>query len=183
MGNPAAMATTPTSDPGSRPGGVAGRGFTLIELLVVLAIIALGSALVTLALRDPSAAALDRDAVRLAALLESARAEARASGVSARFEIRNEQNARSFAETSAGAGGTGAPFRFIGLNEASREPGQWLDPAVVAEVVGARAVVLGPEPILPPQRVALRLGDHRVIVASDGLGPFQLTADDGSIRR
>jgi hypothetical protein len=33
-------------------------------------------------------------------------------------------------------------------------------------------VLLGPEAILPPQRIVLSLGDKRVELASDGLGPF-----------
>jgi general secretion pathway protein H len=156
---------------------VATRGFTLIELLVVVALIAVGSGVAVLALRDPDASALDREAVRLAALLESARAEARATGVSARFELRTDQNARSFG-TDGGAPAT--PFRFVGLHDAARLPARWLEPGVSAEVVGAPAVVLGPEPILPPQRIALRLGDHRVIVASDGLGPFEPAQADAA---
>ncbi len=53
------------------------RGFTLIELLIVLVIVALASAVATLALRDPQASALEREADRLSALFEAARAEAR----------------------------------------------------------------------------------------------------------
>ncbi|MBP6357465.1 MAG: prepilin-type N-terminal cleavage/methylation domain-containing protein, partial [Burkholderiaceae bacterium] len=44
-------------------------GFTLLELLVVVAIIAIGTAGVSLALRDASASSLEREAQRLAALL------------------------------------------------------------------------------------------------------------------
>ena len=54
-------------------------GFTLIELMVVVAIIALGTAVASLALRDNEGAVLARDAERLAALLESARAQSRAA--------------------------------------------------------------------------------------------------------
>jgi len=55
------------------------RGFTLLELLVVIALIAIATAGASLALRDSADSALDRDAQRLAALLETARAQARAS--------------------------------------------------------------------------------------------------------
>ena len=50
------------------------RGFTLLELLVVLSIMALATVGVGLAMRDGTQAQLERDAERLAALLESARA-------------------------------------------------------------------------------------------------------------
>ena len=76
------------ASPGGRACGREGpqtkaRGFTLIELLIVVAIVALASTLATLALRDPDASALEREADRLSALLEAARAESRASGLTA----------------------------------------------------------------------------------------------------
>jgi general secretion pathway protein H len=54
-------------------------GFTLLELLLVLAIIALGSAAVTLSLRDSPQNRLQMEAERLIAVLEASRADARAS--------------------------------------------------------------------------------------------------------
>ena len=57
------------------------RGFTLIELLLVLMLIALVSGLVSLSLRDGGQASLDREAQRLAALLEAGRAEGTGRGV------------------------------------------------------------------------------------------------------
>ena len=39
-------------------------------------------------------------------------------------------------------------------------------------MVGANSLVLGPEAILPPQRIVLQLADKRLELASDGLGPF-----------
>jgi general secretion pathway protein H len=59
----------------------ASHGFTLIELLVVIALIAIGTAAVSFSLRDTAETVLERDAERLAALFESARARSRASGV------------------------------------------------------------------------------------------------------
>ncbi len=56
-------------------------GFTLLELMVVVAIAALATAGVTLALRDSDAERLDREALRLAALIESARAQSRVTGL------------------------------------------------------------------------------------------------------
>ncbi len=135
------------------------RGFTLIELMVVIAMIAVASAVATLALRDPSATQLEREAARLIALLESARAEARASGLSARWEPQGDQ------QDVPG-------FRFIGLPASSDMPKQWLDPALSAEVVGARAVVLGPDPLIGVQRIVLRLGEQHRTLQTDGIGPF-----------
>jgi len=139
-------------------------GFTLIELLVVITLIAIASSVVSLAMRDPAATRLEQEAARLAALLESARAEARASGLAARWEPRAEQ-----VDTPG--------FRFVGLPDASQLPSRWLGEGVSAEVVGARAVVLGPEPLIGRQRIVLRLDAQRLVLATDGLGPF--TVSDG----
>jgi general secretion pathway protein H len=135
------------------------RGFTLIELILVVAIIAIASSLVVLALRDPDASQLEEEAARLAALLEGARAEARASGLAASWEPRS--------------GEEGVPgFRFVGLPPSRELPARWLDDSVSAEVIGARAVVLGPEPLIGAQRIVLRRGDRRLVLETDGLGPF-----------
>jgi general secretion pathway protein H len=53
------------------------RGLTLLELLVVLAIIAISSAGVALAMRDNSQTQLEREAQRLIAKLEAARVQSR----------------------------------------------------------------------------------------------------------
>ena len=49
-------------------------GFTVLELLIVVAIVAMASAGVTLSLRDGKEVQLEREAERLVALLEAARA-------------------------------------------------------------------------------------------------------------
>ena len=159
----------PTSGPGSRPGrlrrpGPGARGFTLIELLVVLFIVALASGLVAVSLPDRAQGRLDEDAERLAALLETARAESRASGIEVRWE------------PLAPTPDANADFRFAGLPAAMQRHTRWLTPGVSAEIVGARAVVLGPEPVLPAQRIVLRLDDRRVVLATDGLAPFTRAA-------
>lgn len=133
-------------------------GFTLIELMVVVALIAIGVAITSLALRDPTAARLERDAERLAALLEMARAEARATGLPARWV--------------PAANADELPFRFVGLRAASKLPERWLDGQVRAQIVGGNSVVLGPDAILPPQRIVLSLDAQRLEVASDGLAAF-----------
>ena len=73
--------------------------------------------------------------------------------------------------------GQGADFQFLGLPATAGLPTRWLDRGVVAEVVGARAVPLGPEPMIGPQRIVLRLDDRSVVLATDGLGPFQAASE------
>lgn len=136
------------------------RGFTLIELLVVLALVAVASGLVSLTIRDPNATALEHEAARLAALLESARAEARASGLLVRWEPHASPGSNE--------------FRFLGLPVSSDMPKNWLAPGVSAEVVGAGAAVLGPEPLIGAQRIVLHLEDRHLTLVTDGLGPFEV---------
>ncbi len=164
----------PTSAPGSRPAcrgtharpvdaGARrrGAGFTLIELLIVIAIVALTTTLVALALRDGRVQTLEREADRLALLLETARAESRASGLPVWWR-------------PADAAAAEAPgFRFVGLPTGSELPAQWLDAEVQAEIEGAPVIALGPEALIAAQRVWLRLGDRRIAVATDGLAPFE----------
>jgi general secretion pathway protein H len=139
------------------------RGFTLIELLVVLALVAVATGLVSLAIRDPNATALEQEAARLAALLESARAESRASGVLVRWEPRTSDNS--------------GEFRFTGLPAATELPNKWLSAGVSAQVQGAGAVVLGPEPLIGAQRITLKLEDRQLTLATDGLGPFEVQSE------
>lgn len=158
----------PTSAPGSswRPRRAAARGFTVIELLLVIAIMAIAVALVSWALPDGDAARLEEESARLTALLEMARAEARVSGATVRWVPRND------ADPGQLITGELVNFRFVGLPASLKMPTRWLDARVSAQVVGASTLLLGPEAILPPQRVVLSLGDKRVELVSDGLGPF-----------
>ena len=71
----------PTSAAGSKRPLALPQGFTLLELLVVVALIAVATAGVSLSLRDSAQSALQRDAERLAVLLETGRAQARANGL------------------------------------------------------------------------------------------------------
>lgn len=133
-------------------------GFTLVELLVVLLLVGISAGLISLALRDPSASRLEQEGVRLAALLEAGRAEARALGLPVRFELGSTQ--------------PGEGFHFVGLPPQLKLPQRWLNDDLHAEIVGARALVLGPEPLIGPQRISLRLGERQLVLATDGLGPF-----------
>jgi general secretion pathway protein H len=135
-------------------------GFTIIELMVVVALIAVASGVVALALRDGASHRLEHEAARLSALLESARAEARASGLPVRFELAVADNAE------------GNHFHFVGLPASAAMPTRWLDAEVGAEIIGARSLSLGPEPLIGAQRIVLRLDDRRIVLATDGLRAF-----------
>ena len=41
-----------------------------------------------------------------------------------------------------------------------------------AEIIGGDSLTLGPEPLIGPQRIVLRLGERNLTLATDGLGPF-----------
>jgi general secretion pathway protein H len=150
------------------------RGFTMVELLVVFAIIAMGISLVVLALPDGEAAKLEEEGARLSSLLESARAEARVAGVAVRWVP------RASPPDEAQAAGDVAQFQFVGLPSKSQMPTRFLDGRTQAQVVGTSHLVLGPEAILPAQRLVLRLGERRLELASDGLGPFAEPAPAGA---
>jgi general secretion pathway protein H len=149
------------------PRGTA-RGFTLIELMVVVAILAIAAGVAALSLRDPASTRLEREAARLSALLDSARAEARASGLPVRWVPLPQGDA------------SGDQFRFTNLPPSVQMPTRWLTEGVQAQVVGAPAVQLGPEATIGPQRIVLSLGDQRLVLATDGLGPFVVTESQGA---
>ncbi|MGJ7575550.1 prepilin-type N-terminal cleavage/methylation domain-containing protein [Variovorax sp. RB2P76] len=140
-------------------------GFTLLELIVVIAIIAIATAAVSFAMRDTDAAKLDREGDRLAALLESARAQSRASGVVVRWRLVE--------------GG----FVFDGL-PAGALPSGWAAEGITAQASLASGVPvpglqLGPDPIIAPQQVMLYSAGppaRALRIATDGLRPFTVTA-------
>jgi general secretion pathway protein H len=123
-----------------------------------VALIAVATAGVSLSLRDSAESALARDAQRLASLLETARAQARASGVAAQWQP------------------TPSGFEFSGLPRQTL-PSKWLNDGTRASV--STPVILGPEPMIGPQTVALSLAPNnaqsttaRLWIATDGLRPF-----------
>lgn len=140
-----------TSAAGSSPRRA---GFTLLELLLVVAIVAMASVGVGFALRDGAHTALEREAERLAALFEAARAQSRTNGVPVRWRALD--------------GG----FRFEGALPGTL-PGHWMGTDIL---VPARAtVLLGPDPIIAPQELVLRSAAQPQLalrVATDGVRPF-----------
>ena len=142
------------------------RGLTLLELLVVLAIIAISSAGVALALRDNSQTQLERDAQRLIAKLEAARVQSRAQGVpliwratASGFVIETQVVSSDFMEQSE----------------------NWLFADMSIGIsAGMKAITLGPEPIIPPATITLsklsgQTSDAKPMnlrIGTDGLQPF-----------
>jgi general secretion pathway protein H len=128
------------------------HGFTLLELLLVIAIVAVVSTGAVLVLRDSAQAALETEAQRLAAVLEQARAQSRSSGVAVRWSA------------------TPRGFALDGKQQG------WLVQSI--EASSEHPLVLGPEPLIPPQSVKLWLTEQplKVLrVATDGVRPFEVT--------
>ncbi len=136
------------------------RGLTLLELLMVLTVAAMATAAVSLSLRDPDQRALQREGERLAALLESGRAWSRSSGQVLRW--------------TAGPEG----FAFEG-HTPKRAAEPWQTPGIEVQwtqVAQTQALVLGPEPIIAPQAITLRLRQQQLTLSSDGLRAFEVRA-------
>lgn len=149
--NPSSDAQAAGSDRHWRDGG-----FTLIELLVVISLIAIATATASLTLRDSASTALEREAQRLSAILESLRAQSRASDLPARLDF-----------TQQGMVVTGLS------NEPDIRP--WSAP--LTQAVTSGPIVLGPEPLLPAQTITLVNNSQpslRISVFTDGLHPWAM---------
>ena len=152
------------------------QGLTLLELLVVLAIIGLTMAGVSLSLRDSNQTQLEREAQRLVAVLEAARAQSRTSGIALIWQATPE----GFVIRPA-----------LATNPIATRTETWLTTGTQAMAITASAsanntapanlVVLGPEPILTPARITLRVAASNnaqaapaLAIGTDGLRPFQV---------
>jgi len=152
----------PTSAAGSKRPLALPQGFTLLELLVVVALIAVATAGVSLSLRDSAQSALQRDAERLAVLLETGRAQARANGLPVVW--RTQDNSANPVQS----------FVFEGLPPPGL-PQNWL--AESTRATPGSAITLGPEPLIEPQAVALSAPQspgQTLWVVTDGLRPFKV---------
>jgi len=142
------------------------RGLTLLELLVVLAIMGFAIAGVSLSLRDSSQTQLEREAQRLVAVLEAARAQSRTSGIALIWQSTPE----------------GFVIRPAQPSPMATRTETWLSAGTQATVAPpANSVVLGPEPILAPARITLRVATTNnakptptLSIGTDGLQPFQV---------
>ena len=140
----------------SRGGPSKNWGFTLLELLLVVAIMAVAAAGVSFSLRDSGQTQLEREALRLAALLESGRSRSLTSGLPVRWRS------------------TASGFVFEGLPAGSL-PESWLATGISTQ--GAVSLLLGPEPIIGPQSVRLVSASQPGLtlgVATDGVRPFSV---------
>lgn len=157
MAKPVVKARMPISVAGNSPLYPSQKGFTLLELLVVVAIIAIASAGVVFALRDNSQTLLERDAARLAALFESARAQSRATGAPVHWRLTPE----GFAFDGLPSSGAGAlPRRWLGTDTVARN---------------TTPVLLGPEPVISRQEIVLQSisqPSQALRIATDGARPF-----------
>jgi len=148
---------------------VSQRGFTLIELLVVLVIVGVTLGLTAISVAPSQAKAMQKDAQRIALLLQLARDEA---------IVRNRPVAFEAGPDS---------YRFLVRKEKTWEPlpqddmlrerqfdlapvTLLLDPPT--NVPGNMRIVFGREPVDRPFALTLSSGDLRATIRADGVGHF-----------
>ena len=167
------------------------QGLTLLELLVVLAIIGFAMAGVSLSLRDSSQTQIEREAQRLVAVLEAARAQSRTSGVALIWQATPEGFVIRPALAPNPSQGNNTAITSAPSNAATPIAARtetWLTAGTQAVVstaannaTPANLVVLGPEPILAPARITLSAATTNtskpspsLSIGTDGLQPFRV---------
>ena len=146
------------------------QGLTLLELMVVLLIIGFATTGVALTLRDGSQTQLEREAQRLVAKLEAARAQSRTSG-------------QTWVWQPSATGYAFYPLPHSANPAVAQEA--WLQANTQATIdapLNSTGVVLGPEPVLAPVQISLRLVAQTnastppllLRIGTDGLKPFEV---------
>ena len=145
------------------------RGFTLIELLVVMVIIGVTLGLVSLNAMPNGQQALQKEADRIALLLQLARDEAIVRSRQVAFEADENQ------------------YRFLVLNEKLWQPVTQDDllrertfantPMLLSvqpsnSVAQPLRIIFGREPVYKPFVLTLASGDRSVAIRADGIGHF-----------
>ena len=145
------------------------RGFTLMELMVVVAIIAIASAGVMMAIPDASATALEREALRLSALLDSARAQSRASGLAITWKPTDDgfvfEGAPKIKNSTTGE-----------MEDLVKYPKTWLNSETTVDA--SSRLALGPEPVIAQQEVVLRHTQRSLTLSTDGIRPFAIKSSE-----
>ena len=138
------------------------HGLTLLELLVVLAIIAVSTAGVALAMRDNTQNQFEQEAQRLIAKLESARVQSRVQGVPLVWRTT--------------ASGFVIQTPLVGSDFVAQSD-DLLSGDISADM---QAITLGPEPIIRPVTITLSKSSGQTSgaklmhlrIGTDGLQPF-----------
>ncbi|MGZ8290048.1 MAG: GspH/FimT family pseudopilin [Telluria sp.] len=147
------------------------RGFTLVEVMVVMVIIGITLGLVSLNAIPSSRQNLEKEAQRIALLLQLARDEAIVRNRMVAFEANSER------------------YRFLVRNETSWDPVTQddllrerpfksapvvllLDPPAQGPNTNVLRITFGREPVDRPFLLTLSSGDDRVAIRADGVGHF-----------
>ncbi len=144
--------------------------------MVVVAIIAIASAGVGFALRNVGQTQLEREGLRLVAMLEAARAHSRASGVQVTWRA-TPQGFVFAGLPQPAAVDADRTFVLNSRDLASRMT--WLGDGVAVQANAV--VVLGPEPIISRQQIVLEQSGQILTIGTDGLRPFAIEPLDSAV--